>query len=342
VNLDSFQIASLVVHDVPQPDDEREGLILTDAEVPLDAQLRGYFERKIRQSLRSRGLEVIADPAGSDVARDGVTSVLADEAQLVPVSKTLAEHLDRSQTKRNPAGLLAVGTGTVDEGDVVAVIKLEREQGLRLRIEVVGDHAEVDMQFLRDLTLTDKTKIFKTSLLRLERADEAQSMYGLVSDDQRGRDEGAGVATFFLATFLGCQLKTNPEKATRDFVLAAEEFINQDVASDERRAAYQVALLAKMQDETLDLRPRDFANQNLRTNDRPRFLERVAAHGLDPEQTFEKDTALAKVGGFKMVFEHGMTLIGSREDLQQRVDVPNAAGINGVRIQDTLKRLAGR
>jgi hypothetical protein len=61
----------------------------------------------------------------------------------------------------------------------------------------------------------------------------------------------------FATTFLGCQLKTNPEKATRDFVLAAEEFINQDVASDERRAVYQVALLAKMQDETLDLRPRD-------------------------------------------------------------------------------------
>jgi hypothetical protein len=222
------------------------------------------------------------------------------------------------------------------------MLKLEREQGLRLRIEVVGDHTEVDMQSLRDLTLTDKTKIFKTSLLRLEHPGEAQSMYGLVSDDQRGRDEGAGVATFFLATFLGCQLKTNPEKATRDFVLAAEEFINQDVASDERRAVYQVALLAKMQDETLDLRPRDFANQNLRANDRPRFLERVAAHGLDPDQTFEKDTTLAKVDGFKMVFEHGMTLIGSREDLQARVEVPDAAGVNGVRILDTLKRLAGR
>jgi hypothetical protein len=43
-----------------------------------------------------------------------------------------------------------------------------------------------------------------------------------------------------------------------------------------------------------------------------------------------------------MVFEHGMTLIGSREDLQARVEVPDAPGINGVRILDTLKRLAGR
>jgi hypothetical protein len=41
------------------------------------------------------------------------------------------------------------------------------------------------------------------------------------------------VASFFLATFLGCQLKTNPEKATRDFVVATEQFINEDIASDE-------------------------------------------------------------------------------------------------------------
>jgi len=307
VNLDSFRLTALVVHDVPQPDDEREGLILTDAEIPLDTQLRGYFERKITQSLTNRGLETIADPTENVIVRNGVTAILADHAELVAVSKTFAEHLDRSQTKRNPAGLLAVGVGRTDEGDVVTVLKLEREQGLRLRIDVVGDHAEVDLQFLRDLTLTDKTKIFKTSLLRLGQAGEAGSMYGVVSDDQRGREEGAGVATFFLATFLGCQLKTNPEKATRDFVLAAETFINQDVPSDERRANYQIALLAKLQDQSLDIRPRDFANQSIEANERPKFLERVAEHGLDPNQTYAKDTSRAHADGFKIVFEHGMT-----------------------------------
>lgn len=342
MNPDSFRLASLVVHDVPQPGEEREGLILTDAAVPLDAQLRGYFERKITQSLKRRGLEVIADATGSSVARDGVAAILGDHSELVSASHGVAQHLDRSQTKRNPAGLLAVGTGTVDEGEVVAVLKLEREQGLRLRIEVVGDHAEVDLQFLRDLTLTDKTKIFKTSLLRLERGGLPDTMYGLVSDDQRGRDEGAGVATFFLATFLGCQLKMNPEKATRDFVLAAEQFINEDVDSDERRANYQIALLARMQDQQRDLRPREFADHSLEPNDRPRFLARVVEHGLDPNQTFEKDTSLAKVDGFKMVFEHGMTLVGSREDLTERVDVRGPAGINGVLLQDILKRIGGR
>jgi hypothetical protein len=342
LNLDSFRLGTLVVHDVPQPDEEREGLILTDTEIRLDAQLRGYFERKITHSLRNRGLEVMADMTGSPIVRDGVDAILRDRGQLVPVSKAIAEHLDQSQTRRNPAGLLAVGHGTVDARDVIAVLKLEREQGLRLRIEVIGDRTEVDMQFLRDLTLTDKTKIFKTSLLRLKRGGQPDSLEGLVSDDQRGRDEGTGVATFFLSTFLGCQLRTNPEKATRDFVLATEQFINEDVTVDERRSRYQVALLAKMQDQTRQLRPLDFANNSLEPNDRASFLQRVAEHGLDPERTFEKDTSLAKIKGFRMLFEHGMTLVGSRDDLEQRVEVPTAPGRGGVVIRDTLKRLSGR
>lgn len=343
MNLDTFCLTSLVVHDVPQPDEEGDGLILTDAEITLDAQLRRYFERKIIQSLTNRGLEAVADPNESAIVRDGVSAILRDRAELVRVSKTFAEHLDRSQTKRNPAGLLAVGVGSTDDGAVVAVLKLEREEGLRLHFDVAEGHAEAILQFLRDLTLTDKTKIFKTSLLRLEHADDAGSMYGVVSDDQRGRDEGAGVATFFLATFLGCQLKTNPEKATRDFVVAAETFINEDVQSDERRANYQVALLAKLQDQSLDIRPRDFANTSIEPNDRPRFLQRIADQGLDPNQTFAKDTSRAHADGFKIVFSHGMTLVGSSEDLEQRVQIPDVAGAaNGVVINDTLKRIGGR
>jgi hypothetical protein len=97
-----------------------------------------------------------------------------------------------------------------------------------------------------------------------------------------------------------------------------------------------------MQDQTLHVRPRDFANNNLQPNDRPRFLERVAEHGLDPDRTFEKDTSLAKVQGFRMVFEHGMTLVGKREDLEARVRVPGGAGAQGLVIQDPLKRLTGR
>lgn len=342
MNLDSFRLGSLVVHDVPQPGTEDEGLLLTEAEIPLDEQIRSYFERKIKQSLRNGGLEVAADPNGAPTVREGVAAILEDPHRLVAVSQDFAHHLDESQTRRNPAGLLVTAVGTVSEGDVVSVLKLEREQGLQLRIHDEGGHAEAVLQLLRDLTLTDKTKIFKTSLLRLDTPQDPETMSGLASDDQRGREEGAGVANFFLFTFLGCQLKTNPEKATRDFVLATQQFINEDVASDERRANYQVALLATLQSPTHDLHPKHFADEHLLATDRPHFLARVEQHGLSTNQAFAKDTSLAKANGFKMVFEHGMTLVGSREDLEERVEVRENTGINGVQVNDVMLRLDGR
>jgi hypothetical protein len=343
MNLDSFQLGNIVIHDVPRTGDENQELLLTDAPVALDAELRGYFRRKVVDSLKKRGLEVVADETASPVIRNAIAEIARDPTRLVASSQAMAEHLDASQNRRNPAGLLAVGLGETDDGPTVAVLKLEREQGLRLRIQMLEERRVVDLEYLRDLTLTEKTKIFKTSLLRAADPRDAASMYGRVSDDQRGREDGTGVATFFLSTFLGCRLRTNPAKATQDFVRAAEVFFNADVSSPERRARYIVALLAKMDDQTLDIRPADFAEASLEAFDRPRFLEKVAEQGLDPNIAFEKDTSLTKVRGFKLIFGHGMVLIGGREDLADRVDLPaDNSAASRVTVNDTVERLTGR
>jgi hypothetical protein len=343
MNVDSFVLESLVIHDVPQSDDPDEQIRLTDAPIGLDDDLRRYFKRKISQSLAARGLDVVADPNGSPVVRDAVVSILADGRTLVSRSQDMARHLDASQTRRNPAGLLAVGRGRLDDGPIVAVLKLEREQGVRFRITRNADgHLVVDLEFLRELTLTDKTRIFKTSLLRPTDAAIPLTTEGRASDDQRGRDE-VGIADFFLATFLGCALRANPEKATRDFVLAAEEFINQDVVSPERKARYLIALQAKLQEEALDLAPRGFANASILAQDRPSFLARLAERDVEVDAAFQKDLSLVKTDRFKIVFDHGMVLLSTPEDVvENRLDIEDAVNGSRVEIRDGIKRLQGR
>jgi hypothetical protein len=342
VDVTTFQVGSAVIHDVPRPE-QGDDIVLTDAPVPLDAQLRGYLRRKIVESLEHRGLDVIADPEGSPVVRDAVAAILGDEEQLVTASKGIAGHLDKSQNRRNTAGLLIVLTGAVDDAPAVAVLKLEREQGLRLRIESKDGQSLVDLQFLRDLTLTDKTKIFKTSIFQIEKAGVAETMFGRVSDDQRGRDDGTGVATFFLSTFLGCKLRTNPAKATMDFVAAAEAFVNEDVTGDDRKGRYLVALQAALQDQQLDLVPKQFANSQLEPDDRPAFLSRISEGGLDPQVAFTKDTSLVKTKGFRLTFSHGMVLIGSQQDLRERVELPAEGKIaEPVKLRDSIQMLRGR
>jgi hypothetical protein len=200
----------VVLHDVPRPGDPDEALVLTDRAIDLDDQLRAYFRRKITRSLGARGLEVIADLNEDDTVRGAVADVVRDSDRLVTVSQTVAEHLYAVQTGRNSPGLLAVINGRIEGRPCLSILKLEREQGLRVHIEVEDGSPVVDVELLRDLTLTDKTKVFKTSLFRLA-GDSADTLEGRVADDQRGRDEGTGVATFFLTTFLGCKLKVSPE-----------------------------------------------------------------------------------------------------------------------------------
>lgn len=344
MNLDSFQITSAVVHDIPRGGDEDETPVLTDAPIALDDPLRAYFRKKIIKSLGLRGLDVVTDPDGAACVRDGVAEMLADPSHIVEVSKRIAEHLDELQTGRNSAGLLAIVLGQIDGLPCASVLKLEREQGLRFHIDTDAQGRKtVDLELLRELTLTDKTKVFKTSLLVLDDAGQASSMHGRVSDDQRGKDDGVGVAAFYLSTFLGCRLKTSPEKVTLDFVRAAEGFFNQHVTNPEKRGRYQVALLAKMQDNTMDVRPRDFAEANLDIADRAHFSEAIRAADIDPNVAFEKDTSLVKVNGFKMTFESGMVLVGNRDDLAQRVSIrPPEATQPGVEVNDSLKRLGGR
>jgi hypothetical protein len=344
VNLDSFQMISAVVHDVPRGGSQDESVMLTDTTIVLDDALRAYFRRKIIQSIGLRGLDVVVDPDGARCVREAVAEILANEETQIKASQRVAEHLDAVQTGRNSAGLLTIVLGEIDGQRCVSVLKLEREQGLRFQITTDEDgHRVADLELLRELTLTDKTKVFKTSIFILGDDTDADSMQGRVADDQRGREDGVGVAIFYLSTFLGCQLKASPEKATLDFVKAAETFFNEHVANPERRGRYQVALLSQMQDNSRDVRPRSFAETHLDAEDRAPFTAAIRNAGLNPAVAFQKDTSLVKVKGFRMVFESGMVLVGGRDDLQDRVNIrPDGVAQPGVDINDAVKRLGGR
>jgi hypothetical protein len=343
VNLDSFEIVSVVVHDVPQGGQEEQDLVLTDEPITLDETLTAYFRGKIIKSL-GRGVEVVVDPDGAPCVRDAVSDLLADSACLVDASRSVAKHLYGVQSGRNSSGLLTVLLARTTAGPCVSVLKLEREEGLRFKIDTdQRGRKTVDLELLRELTLTNKTKVFKTSLLMLTSPGEPHSMYGRVSDDQRGRDDGIGVATFYLSTFLGCQLKTNPEKVTLDFVQASERFFNSEIRSAEKRGRYQVALLAKMQDNELDILPSDFAAAHLEAVDRTRYTDALREAKIDPLVPFQKDTSLVKIEGFRMQFDSGMVLVGKNDDLDKRVEIrPPSAARPGVDINDTMQRLTGR
>ncbi len=318
--LDSFAVRSAVVHYVPTDrDDPGEGLLLTDSAIKLDAGLKRYFETKIVERLRDKGLEVVGDPERSPTVAKAVADTDSRDTHLLANSQEIARHLAAVQsTKVSPSGLLAVVSGTVGEEECLALLKLERERGIHFAIKRVDGHNLLDLELLRDLTLTDKTKVYKTALL----ASDGDDIIGFVADDQRGISTGRQVATFFLSRFLGCKPRLPAALMTYEFVKAANEAFNDDVSSPERRGRYQVAVLAALQSNLTDIRPSRFASQNLELEDRAPFLARVRAAGMDPDVPFEKDTTRVKMSRFRMSFESGMVLVGDQSALEEHVALP--------------------
>ena len=110
MNLKSFSVSDVMIHDVPRGNDDHEQLILTDLTINLDPDLRNYFRRKIVDSLTERGVQVVADKDEDAAVRTSLAGVLGDPNELIAASRAIATRLDEVQTGRNPAGLLAVIT----------------------------------------------------------------------------------------------------------------------------------------------------------------------------------------------------------------------------------------
>jgi hypothetical protein len=93
-----------------------------------------------------------------------------------------------------------------------------------------------------------------------------------------------------------------------------------------------------------DLRPETFIQRAIDSNDQPKFRQRVRDASLEPATTVPKDTGLIarKISGFRVTFAHGMALVGGREDLEERVELPSQNGSGPTTIRDTIKTMSGR
>jgi hypothetical protein len=249
----------------------------------------------------------------------------------------MAEQLHHVQTGVNPAGLLCIALGTTEGASSVAVLKVERENGVQVRPQLSGGGRSLTMHFLDDLMITGKTRIFKASIFE---GDEVKRLDGRVADDQRGLEHSSEVASFFLSSFLGCRLKTIPSIATKEFFLATEQFIDEQIADPERKADYTIALLSAMKAPTRDIRPQDFAEQHFEPTDRTPYRQFMGTRNVAVDQVFEKDTELVanRIRKVRMETRHGLLILGPENEVRERIEV----GPEQVLINDRVVKTQGR
>lgn len=260
----------VAVHEVPKHRRGEDGLgpELSDLVDPLNSDLKDYFRDKICETLVEKGHQVVAAPDTTSMVPEAITKLLSEKHDLLTCSRELAVALYNTQSGSNNAGLLIALSGRIGDAPALAVLKLERLQGVRVVSETTSSgQRHFNMSHLRDLMLNERTRVFKAGVFTLGARGAVE---GVVSDEQRGSRQEE-VATFFLNRFLGCELRVSPKAATKAFFNTAVDWINVRVEDPEDKTKYLFAVMAELNSEQRDLDPSEFARRSLDVNDRESF-----------------------------------------------------------------------
>jgi len=346
VALGRLRVDKVIVHDIPPRPVGGGGQlpVLSEIESPLTQELRNYFREKIVGTLAAAAFDVIFDPNSPSPVPSLVLDNLGQQTtDFVTMSTYIAHHLYNMQTGVNPPGLLCVAQVKVERRGAIAIIKLEREAGVRLQQDQLQGKSTFRLEHIRDLMLTEKTKVFKVGLF-VQTDTTLESIEGAVSDNQRGYYPITEVADFFLRKFLGCNLREAPEVTTKRLFNATEGFIHEEVTEPEMKARYELALLAELGSQARTFDPRVFARRHLRVEDRQKYVDYLGNAAVEP-QPFDKDTSLIEthLKRIQLEFQSGIAVLGSPETFQEHVRMTDLDdGRTRLEIEDRVKRLQGR
>jgi hypothetical protein len=344
IDLGRFQIERLIVHGIPE---KKLGslpyLSLSEVESTLTQSHKNFFNERIAGSLSHSAFDVVLDATSDSPIPNQIFKSLEDSLNnFVDMSIKMAQRLYDSQTGVNPSGLLTVIQGKIGRDQVVAVLKLEKDEGVRATPLKLKGKNTFDLEQIHDLMMTGKTKVFKAGLFWQE-GNTFDSVRGMISDKQRGSGGNDGVANFFLKSFLGCCLQEAPKLTTRNFFVASEEFINNEVGDSAKKAKYEIALLAMLNSQENTIKPRQFVDQHFEVCDRQHLIKYLGKSGV-PIVSFPKDIELIqnKLKQVCIQFNSGMRVLGPPEVIEERIRLTKAEdGSTHVQFNDQLNELRG-
>jgi hypothetical protein len=350
MDIKSFRIDEAIIHEItdrvlapPTPPQ----LVLSNAPSPLDQDLKGYFQNRIAESLRLAAFPVVADPGRTSPTPDLVYRHFdGDEAGFVEISKAIAKHLFDAQARvRSSPGLLVVASGRLSSGTSLAVLKLQKQEGVNVERSGNKGRETYSVEHLRRLMLTNDTRVFKVAMFDSDGVFSADDISALVSDKQRFSSPEKRMADFFLREFLGCRLRDDPAQMTSSYFLRGERFINERIVNPEKRARYHRAWVTDFTSQSDQLSPRKFAETHLDEEDRPAFLGFLREGDVAVAQ-FPKDIELIepRLREREYVLESGIRVRGTEVALDEHADIAHDGEMLEMVITDRLKSIksAGR
>jgi hypothetical protein len=340
-----LQIDHVIVHSVPRAskrDTNPPEIMMSDGAQTLQGRVREQLELRLRTLLRDAGRRIVEKDAAQSPVPEVVKQLLQSrEDQFVPASKQLAVALRDKQSGVNSGGILLVAGCMVNSGQAILLVKIEQEGGLRAEFTTVKGRRMFNMEYLPDLFLTDRSKVYKVALFSVKDIENGV-LHGWAADKQMA---GTKVAVFFLSEYLGCKLFEEPKELTRRIYESTQEWINKKVDDPIKKIRYSVAINAEMQSQKRTISPGRFAREHLEVPDRDKYVGYLRDKGIS-DTTIDKATELVdnRLDLTQIAFVNAGTLIAPTHLLDSDyISIQRRAGGHSrVTITDEIKEIRGR
>jgi hypothetical protein len=336
----------IIIHEVPKHFKQGggSGPIYSEVESPLDQELAIYFQERMISSLGStKSFDICIDSSStSPVAGLLAKHLGSDGSEYVDITKKIADHLYNIQDGSNPGGLLAVIDCVIGAHRGLGVIKLEKEEGVRLEQKLYKSQLTFDLHVLRDLVLTERTRVYKTALF-IDTLEGADNYDAAASDNQTGYGSYNEVASFFLNKFLGCKLRKEAQVATKHFYEATETFINEKVEDPVLRTQYHGHVVSELLSQSPTVSTEQFAETYFPVDMRKEFVDYLESKEIPANFPKKNELVVKRLRKTTYEFQSGIRVIAPNEISSDRIKITNLEnGETKLEIQDRLQEVKGK
>ena len=187
IDFGRLRVNKLIVHEVPEKFlDETQLPVLSTIETELTSQEKRYFTRKIAENLSLASIAAKFMPdAESPIPKLVVNNFFKNNnSNFVEVSQKMASYLYECQNRVNSPGLLAVIEVSVVGQLALAILKLEKEEGMRIEQTKVDGEVTFDVEYISNILLSEKNRVFKAGLFFIDGEDiDIENITVWVSDN---------------------------------------------------------------------------------------------------------------------------------------------------------------
>lgn len=308
-DLERIVAKTLIVHAFPKKGSVDRTGTLADTASPLVANVPHFFEERVKLAVTRYGLDIAFQEGSTSPTPATIHGLLTKPKtaqRFAKASRDLATHLFAHAQSTRTDGLFCMLRFEVSAKQLIAVIKLEYEEGTRAVLAGAAGNRHYDIQHVVDLMLTRNTKVFKVAIFCMkDGGTDIDNIEGRICDYQSGK---ATIADYFIADFLGCRLTEQANLLTETFLDVAERFINDTVKDPTIRAQYETAILAELNSNVPKVKPRDLAMNHFAQEYRQPFLNRLTESAV-PLTVFNKDVSLIKSRISRVMFDFGQKKI---------------------------------